>query len=265
MDHESERLLAPPTGPDEGPIQPSILSPTPDMAKALPDSRHLATDVKIWLPSDHPQPAPKPALGDDYFVPTASEAQKAFSGQVAQRERLTDAPLLTRSLREREENQKRNEKFSRFPLTRIRIRFGDRTMLEGTLESKCTISDVYKFVQECLRDDVGIQPFVLYQTPPRREFLSTDPKAKLTSLLDLQLAPSSLLYIKFSEGSYNHTTNPPPLLPDLLEKAEPLPSPPQTDDAISSVSTLEKGKQKAEELLKSGAKVPKWLKNFKKK
>ncbi|KAI8442671.1 hypothetical protein BY996DRAFT_4605511 [Phakopsora pachyrhizi] len=223
------------------------------------------TCVQVWNPSSDTRPPPKPEFSDEYFVPTASEAQKAFAGQVSSRERLTDAPLLTKTLREREQDQKRNEKLTRFPLTRIRIRFSDRTMLEGTLSSSCTISDVYRFVSDSLTQETRLYKFILYQTPPRREFLETDPKIGKSSLIDLQLAPSSLLYIKFSEDSLNQTNRKPSLLPDLLKQAKELPTPPSFDDSSStsnSSSTSSAFGKKAGELLKTGAKVPKWLQNM---
>ena len=176
--------------------------------------------------------------------------------------------MLTKTLREREQNQKKNEKLARFPITRIRIKFADRSMLEGALPSTCKISDVYRFVKESLLENVRTKPFVLYQTPPRREFLATDSKINTSNLLDLQLAPSSLLLIKFTEEIYNHSTNPPPLTPELLSAAQPLPLPPTLDAQNGSQptgNTLEKGKQKVDDILKAGAKVPKWLQNLTKK
>lgn len=57
-------------------------------------------------------------LPDSYFAPTASEAQKAFSGQQAARERLTDAPMLTKTLRDREEKAKKEARYKKYPLVR---------------------------------------------------------------------------------------------------------------------------------------------------
>ncbi|KAA1131969.1 hypothetical protein PGTUg99_034994 [Puccinia graminis f. sp. tritici] len=270
MEEESKQSLLPSSEPSREPspsAAPDSKTSTPSAVTSHP-SDHLAKEIKIWLPSENAQPAPRPVLGDEYFVPTAAEAQRAFSGQVASREKLTDAPMLTKSLREREQNQKKNEKLARFPITRVRIKFGDRSMLEGSLPSTCKISDVYQFVKESLLEDVRTKPFILYQTPPRREFLLTDPKTRSSNLLDLQLAPSSLLLIKFTDETYNHSTKPPPLLPELLSAAQPLPPPPTFEAEKGSKqtgNTLEKGKQKVDDVLKSGAKVPKWLQNLKKK
>ncbi|KAA1112992.1 hypothetical protein PGT21_017930 [Puccinia graminis f. sp. tritici] len=163
MEEESKQSLLPSSEPSREPspsAAPDSKTSTPSAVTPHP-SNHLAKEIKIWLPSENAQPAPRPVLGDEYFVPTAAEAQRAFSGQVASREKLTDAPMLTKSLREREQNQKKNEKLARFPITRVRIKFGDRSMLEGSLPSTCKISDVYQFVKESLLEDVRTKPFIL--------------------------------------------------------------------------------------------------------
>lgn len=41
------------------------------------------------------------------------------------------------------------------------------------------------------------------QTPPRKEYRRDDPKISSLSLLDLQLAPAALFYIKFVDESLN--------------------------------------------------------------
>ncbi|KAG0145673.1 hypothetical protein CROQUDRAFT_658328 [Cronartium quercuum f. sp. fusiforme G11] len=229
-----------------------------------------ATDIKIWKPSADARPPPRPELPDNYFVPTAAEAQRAFQGQVATRERLNDGPMLTKSLREREQSQKLNQRYARFPVTRIRVRFSDRTMLEGAFQSNSTMKVVYAFVKASLKEEVRSQAFILYQTPPRREFKLADPKIGSSTLLDLQLTPSSLFYIKFTDDALNQTQRTPPLLPELLANAQDLPPPPNVDqgttESSSSISSaIGKGKQKLDDALKNGAKAPKWLQNLKKK
>lgn len=245
-------------------------NPPSSQSTASDPPKHQATDIKVWRPSADARPPPRPELPDKYFVPTAAEAQRAFSGQVATREKLTDAPMLTKSLRDREAMAKKNERYSRFPITRVRIRFSNRTMLEGAFQSQCTMKVVYAFVKASLVEDVRSQAFVLYQTPPRREFKLTDPSIGSKTLLELQLTPSSLFYIKFTDEALNQTQRVPPLLPDLLAQAQDLPPPPNLDQDSSSnpnavTNAIDKGKQKLDDVLKSGAKAPKWLQNLKKK
>lgn len=104
------------------------------------------------------------ALPDSYFSPTPSELQTAFAGQVRKREQLVDRPLLTKALREREEGGKMEERRKRWPETRIRIRFADRSLLEGTLKSTDLLGAVYEMVKAALHEDVRAKPFVLCQS-----------------------------------------------------------------------------------------------------
>lgn len=57
-------------------------------------------------------------LPESYFAPTPSELQAAFAGQVKKREMLIDAPLLTKKLRDQEEEAKGNVKRDRWPQVR---------------------------------------------------------------------------------------------------------------------------------------------------
>ncbi|KAK4048646.1 hypothetical protein OIV83_004616 [Microbotryomycetes sp. JL201] len=168
--------------------------------------------AKYFRPVLHDQPLREMLdLPESYFQPTASELQQAFAGQVRKREQLTDAPLLTSKLREREEATSHREKARRWPHTRIRIKFADRSQLEGVFPSTDKLVHVYEFVRLAVDERHRDHPFVLYQSPPRREFVRGAPEFKGKSLMDLQLTPSSVFYIKFSEDALNgkRSTSPP--------------------------------------------------------
>ncbi|GAA5891897.1 hypothetical protein JCM6882_007398 [Rhodosporidiobolus microsporus] len=236
-------------------------------------------------------------LPESYFSPTATELQQAFAGQVKRREELTDRPLLTKRLREREEAEKSRQKAARWPQTRIRIRFADRSQLEGVFPSTDKLVHLYEFVRLALREDMEGRDggWYLYQSPPRTEYRKSDPKWRGKSLMDLEFTPSSVLYIKFDEEALNgafravaapsvltgflafigiadeDATTPPPLLPSLLSAAAPLPLPPSfTSDtpdsgpAPKSADDLKKDKEaKLRKLLGGGNKgsvKPGWLK-----
>ena len=103
--------------------------------------------------------------------------------------------------------------------TTIRVRFPDRTQLEKTFLSTEKIRAVYAFVRGTLRDDVKPIKFVLCepnlvrgcryltlptdQTPPKRELKVSDPKVRDQTLFELQLAPSSVLHLKFEDDTLN--------------------------------------------------------------
>lgn len=103
-------------------------------------------------------------LPESYFTPTAVELQQAFAGQVKRREELIDKPLLTKKLREREEAQKNRSKASKWPQTRVRVRFGDRSQLEGIFPSTDKLVHLYEFVKLALREDLRETPFLLCES-----------------------------------------------------------------------------------------------------
>ncbi|GAA5834398.1 hypothetical protein JCM11251_007978 [Rhodosporidiobolus azoricus] len=213
-------------------------------------------------------------LPESYFAPTAVELQQAFAGQVKKREELTDRPLLTKRLREREEAEKSRQKAARWPQTRIRIRFSDRSQLEGVFPSTDKLVHLYEFVRLALKEEVRETGWYLYQSPPRTEYRKSDPKYRGKTLMDLEFTPSSVLYIKFEdEEELNDASRPPPLTDELLSIAAPLPLPPsftQEDSSSSSANApksadeIKKDKEaKLRKLLGGGNKgsvKPGWLK-----
>lgn len=104
--------------------------------------------------------------------------------------------------------------------TTIRVRFSDRTQLEKTFPSTDKIRSVYAFVRSSLRDDVKHIKFILCscvwrfwtvwaltsfvdQSPPKRDLLVSDPNVRDLSLVELQLSPSSVLLLRFTDESLN--------------------------------------------------------------
>ncbi|GAA6059658.1 hypothetical protein JCM10212_000045, partial [Sporobolomyces blumeae] len=100
-------------------------------------------------------------LPESYFNPTPTELQQAFAGQVKKREDLVDKPLLTQKLRDREEAHKNRAKAARWPHTRIRIRFADRSQLEGVFPSTDKLVHLYEFVRLAIAPEHRHTPFVL--------------------------------------------------------------------------------------------------------
>lgn len=102
------------------------------------------------------------------------------------------------------------------------MRFSDRSQLEKTFSSTDKIRSVYAFVRGTLREDVKSVKFVLCkrsangwnyrfltygidQTPPKRELKVSDPTVRDETLFELQLAPSSVLHLKFEDDTLNRT------------------------------------------------------------
>lgn len=54
----------------------------------------------------------------------------------------------------------------------------------------------------------GLQ-YLVDQTPPKRELKVSDPKVRDETLLQLQLAPTAILHLKFEDESLNRMYSPP--------------------------------------------------------
>jgi len=83
------------------------------------------------------------------------------------------------------------------------------------------------------------------------------------TLAELQLAPSSILLLRFDDGNLNHSHVPAPLAPEVIAQAIdlPLPPPPAVIEAnhINVESTPSTGTKSVQ------GKAPKWLKFAQKK
>ncbi|KAJ3513091.1 hypothetical protein NLJ89_g3139 [Agrocybe chaxingu] len=219
----------------------------------------LPTDFKIYRAPNRSQLqlGSLPPLSDDYFKPTTADLQAAQATLSARTQALVNAPLQLRKDREAELQAKRD----RWPETRIRIKFTDGTQLEKSFPSTSKIRVVYAFVRSCLREDTKPIKFVLYQ-PPKYELRVSDPKVRDQSLSALQLAPSSVLLLRFEDDRLNHVNVPAPLDTAVLSQAIDLPPPPAlVEDAPTKPAPSSKpspGTSKGE------IKVPKWLKLGKK-
>ncbi|KAJ3572551.1 hypothetical protein NP233_g3001 [Leucocoprinus birnbaumii] len=203
-----------------------------------------------------------PPLPDEYFEPTTSDLKAAQATLSARTHAMTDAPLQLRAAREATEKAKRD----RWPFTRIRVRFPDRTQLERVFPSTEKIRSVYAFVRELLRDDVKPIKFILYQSPPKRDLKVSDPKVKGLSLAELQLAPASVLLLRFEDETLNHVTVTAPLLPEVLAQAIDLPLPSDPDRSTNQSPPTTGQPSGVSKLLANGEKkIPKWLSKLGKK
>jgi len=211
---------------------------------------------KLYKPSSVASVAPPPPPPDDYFTPTPADLKAAQQTLAARTQALVNAPLELRTVREAREQTRRD----RWPNTTIRVRFTDRTQLERTFPSTEKIRSVYAFVRNFLRDDVKPIKFVLYQ-PPKRDLKVSDPKVRDLSLAQLQLAPSSILLLRFEDESLNGSEVPAPLLSAILSQAIDLPTPPDYDATpVISNKASASGPSSSPASSSGEKKIPKWLK-----
>ncbi|EIW84180.1 hypothetical protein CONPUDRAFT_119806 [Coniophora puteana RWD-64-598 SS2] len=220
------------------------------------NSSDLPADFKVYKPPLATSNTNVPNLPDSYFTPTAADLKAAQATLSARTQALTNAPLQLRAAREAEEKAKRD----RWPNITIRVKFPDRTQLEKVFPSTDKIRSIYAFVRSSLRDDVKPIKFILYQTPPKRDLRVSDPNVRDLTLAQLQLAPSSILMLRFEDEHLNSTQMPAPILPLMLEQAIDLPAPlrfdaePRSPPSGSTSNTPTSNAQSTER------KIPKWLK-----
>ncbi|KAI0249856.1 hypothetical protein BJV78DRAFT_631995 [Lactifluus subvellereus] len=254
----------------------------PTQAPAAPNANvgAHASEAKAAAPSAGPEfkvykpPAiasPQENLPDDYFTPTIADLKARQEQLHARAASLNNAPMLTRAQREQQTKAKRDRwpnvrgstpaSLSRAFETTIRVRFPDRTQLEKTFPSSNKIRSVYAFVRDSLREDVKPIKFILCSNPPPRDLKVSDPAVRDLTLAELELAPSSILHLRFVDDSLNRSDLPAPLASAVLEHAVDLPAPrgfdgnQKREDASSAVSAPGSSSRRGGEV-----KVPKWLK-----
>ncbi|CAE6454817.1 unnamed protein product [Rhizoctonia solani] len=171
---------------------------------------------KLWNPPTEARPTAIPELED--LEPTAAEVVAAYQAQARKSETLRNAPLITQEIRDRQQR----ERYKKWPNCVIRIRFHNQMQLEKTFPSTIKIKSIYAFVRGCLNEEAKPVKFVLYQ-PPARELKVSDTNVREKTLLELQLAPSSVLLLRFLSDELNDREKPPPLHPSVLSAASDFP------------------------------------------
>lgn len=262
--HESPTSSTPQPQPQPGPAKTVILTsvhPTDPSKQRAFEYRYYAAPSSS---SQGPSALSRSLLDlpESYFSPTPSELQHAHHSHVKRTHDLVDRPLLTQKLRDQQLRQHERDRAQRWPLTRIRVRWPDRSLLEGVFPSSDKLVHLYEFVRLALADDVRDCPFVLCafpislllswvhgdrvsnlgttssraradQSPPRTEYRRSAPHLKGKSLLDLHLAPSSALYLKFEPSP---SLGFPPARVDALN--DPARGPPLVEALRSAVAVL---------------------------
>jgi len=198
--------------------------------------QHVTEEYKVYRPMKTTISTPQRDLPEAYFEPTKTDIKLAQDSLRARTEALVNAPFRTSQMRELAEKSK-SEKY---PTATIRIKFADQTQLEKTFPSSNKIKAVYAFVLGLLRENVRSIKFILYQTPPPRELKVSDPKVRDATLLQLQLVPTAVLYLKFLDESLNHNDVAAPLDPVVLARAIDLPIPPSPVESSEKPSAVSK-------------------------
>ncbi|KAG8746602.1 hypothetical protein FRC12_014247 [Ceratobasidium sp. 428] len=179
---------------------PLISKPVPGHSKPSPTTEKsneaVGSPFRLWNPPAVPSVS-SPLLPSD-LEPTAAEIVAAYQAQSKRAERLQNAPLMTQQMRDRQQV----DRLKKWPNCTIRVRFHNSMQLEKAFPSTSKIKAVYAFVRDCLNEETKSIKFVLYQ-PPARELKVSDSNVKDKTLLELQLAPASVLLLRFLSDELN--------------------------------------------------------------
>ncbi|KFO88447.1 Tether containing UBX domain for GLUT4, partial [Buceros rhinoceros silvestris] len=100
-------------------------------------------------------------LPDEFFEVTVDDVRKRLAQLQSEKERLEEAPLMTKSFRE----ALLKEKLERYPKVVLRVHFPDRHILQGFFRPSETVGILKNFVRSHLAD--ADLPFYLFIAPPR--------------------------------------------------------------------------------------------------
>jgi tether containing UBX domain for GLUT4 len=180
--------------------------------------------VKVFLPPNTAGPSHIPPPPSEEPKPTSEELKSAFTSVISKRNG-PDAPLMTKAMREREDARLGIKK-KEYNEIRIRVRFSDRTALEGLFPATTRIPTLYAFVRAHLAPKYASIPFTIYQSPPRRDLPEKgDIKLQDKTIKDLGMAPQAIINLRWSDDKMNGNTFPAPLDSSISAQAQELPVP----------------------------------------
>ncbi|KAK2588339.1 hypothetical protein KPH14_004355 [Odynerus spinipes] len=132
------------------------------------------------------QALPKGELPDSFFDLTVEDAKILLRDAKRRREELEEAPLLTETQRQFEQNKRTLEQLNKYRHTIIRIQFPDQLVLQASFKPLETVQAVKDFIKNYLNDPTC--DFTIYTTPPK---YILNPEARL---IDENLVPSAILH-----------------------------------------------------------------------
>ncbi|CAG8474650.1 325_t:CDS:2 [Paraglomus occultum] len=145
-------------------------------------------NVKVYNPPPANMQITHIELPDSFYELTPTELKYLIAMQKAKNTALENAVLKTKAVREQEEVARERK----YPKTLIRIRFPDRTQLEGSFLSKEPVEELYKFVREAVRTPA--REFYLFIAPPKK--VLDDMRI---SLYKAELSPASIVHFNWSD------------------------------------------------------------------
>lgn len=169
-------------------------------------------NIAVFAPSSTPFDPRSIDIPDDFYEVTKEDLRinAAIQKEKKKEKELVEGSLRTKEMRERD----RIKKLSKYKKCFIRIRFPDRTELQGTFLPVELMSSVYQFVKDCLRVDTE---FHLYTIPPK-QILKPD---LTTNLRDMNFLPACLIYFGLNEDKLQSPFLKEHLIENIKEKLPP--------------------------------------------
>ncbi|XP_032946528.1 tether containing UBX domain for GLUT4 isoform X3 [Rhinolophus ferrumequinum] len=186
-----------------------LMSPSAKLPKSF-SSPGGPSKPKKSRPGQEPQPEPEPPvdrdpvvchpdleelhhawpgeLPDEFFEVTVDDVRRRLAQLKSERERLEEAPLVTRAFREAQ----MKAKLERYPKVVLRVLFPDRYILQGFFRPSETVGALQDFVRSHLGNPE--LPFHLFITPPKTTL--DDPTL---TLFQANLFPAALVYFGAEE------------------------------------------------------------------
>lgn len=230
----------------------------PSLDKRSQSSEDLVTlvekyDVHVFRPSTYRFDPRTLNLPEDFFNTTLSDVQDSNTA-LSERAR-NDAPLMTKKMRQAEENAR----MARFRKVLIRVLLPDRHSLQGVFTPKSTVQDVTDFVKRCLRDP-DTTKFHLFVVPPKMVLSNMR-----NTLWSEKMVPAAQVYLGVDAGPTETRLL---LNESVFTLAEDAPPPHSFAPAASSAPTDDKAAAAAAAAKRAknaaskgkGKGIPKWLK-----
>ncbi|KAI9009138.1 GLUT4 regulating protein TUG-domain-containing protein [Hyaloraphidium curvatum] len=137
----------------EGPGSGGQLPPDSEPAAAeADDGGPLDRNVSLFQPPPAGEGAASIELPDSFFELSQAELKLLLAQSRRQTEKLLNRPLMTKELRDQEKAKELQLRKTKYPKTRIRVRFPDMVSLEATFWSEEPVSELYSVISSVLQD-----------------------------------------------------------------------------------------------------------------
>jgi len=169
----------------------------------------VSRDTKVYFPSQANFDPSQFELPEEFYDMTPEDYARLIEEQSRKQKEMEieNSVLMTKQSRDYFKSKKQKK----YKKCMLRIRFPDRTILEGTFHPLNKIRDVEDYVrQNLLMNDL---PFYLYISPPVQKFTDTN-----ATLRQSNLVPATVINFALKDGAINGDQDTFFLKPELLDQ-----------------------------------------------